>query len=321
MKKRKIGLALGAGGARGLTHIGVLKVLHKHKIFPDYIAGTSMGAIVGAAYAAGHSPDELQQIVHTTQWKNMVDFTVPKAGLIKGHLMEKKIRDLVFHKQFNELNIPLKVVSYNLTKREPVIFDKGDVAKAVRASSSIPGIFAPVRFRNGHYVDGAVANPTPYDVVKAMGADIVIAVDLYKKEKQVKRGTKISEQTLMQELKEKFVYEELTNLNQWLASKRRSKLGRAVALWLLNKFLYPKKVLKIMVGKDLPEFTKVMFQSTSVMTHNLAQARLACAKIDVLIQPNLKGLRWSDFDKAEKFIALGEKAMMNKIGEIKKKLR
>ena len=103
--------------------------------------------------------------------------------------------------------------------------------------------------------------------------------------------------------------------------KFATKLGRAVALWALNKFLYPKKILKIMVGKDLPEFTKVMFQSTSVMTHNLAQARLACAKIDVLIQPNLKGLRWSDFDKAEKFIALGEKAMMNKIGEIKKKLR
>ena len=121
-KKRKtIGLALGGGAARGLVHIGVLKVLHKHKIYPDYIAGTSMGAIIGAAYAANRSPDELHEIASTVDWKKMVDFTVPKSGIIKGDAIEKGFQKLVKLKSFKELVIPLHVVAYNVTKKQKVI--------------------------------------------------------------------------------------------------------------------------------------------------------------------------------------------------------
>ena len=98
----KIGLALGGGSARGLAHIGVLKVLHKHKIYPDYIAGTSIGAVIGSLYAAGHSPDEIEEIAKTTKWKKMVDFTIPKAGLIEGRMIENKIRKLVSNKEFSD---------------------------------------------------------------------------------------------------------------------------------------------------------------------------------------------------------------------------
>src|SRR3989338_10085785 len=100
IKKKKLGLALGGGSARGLAHIGVLKELHRRKIYPDYIAGTSIGAVIAAMYAAGHTPDEIEKIAKTTNWKEIVDFTIPKAGLIKGELAEQSIRKMVLHKQF-----------------------------------------------------------------------------------------------------------------------------------------------------------------------------------------------------------------------------
>ena len=139
MKKVKVGLALGSGAAKGLAHIGVLKNLHKHKIYPDYIAGTSMGAVIGALYCVGYTPEKIEEITKTTEWKNIIDFDIPKAGLIRGRLVENKIRRLLKDKKFSDLNTSLKIVSYNFDKKEKVVFSKGNVAKAVRASISIPG--------------------------------------------------------------------------------------------------------------------------------------------------------------------------------------
>ncbi len=126
MKKRKkrlkLGLALGGGSARGLSHIGVLKVLHKHKIYPDYIAGTSIGAVIGALYSADHTPQEIEEIAKTTDWKKIVDFKIPKAGFIEGDLVERKIKKLVGDKKFSDLSIPLRVIAYNMTHHEKAVF-------------------------------------------------------------------------------------------------------------------------------------------------------------------------------------------------------
>ena len=208
-KRKKLGLALGAGGARGLAHIGILKVLEKHGIKVDYIAGTSMGAVIGAFYGAGHSPEDLEQIAKTTDWKNIVDFNIPKVGLVTGQLIERKIEKLVYNKDFKDLRFPLRVVSYNLTHRERVIFSKGNVSTAVRASLSIPAIFSPLKIGQSYFVDGAVADPTPFDIVKEMGADVVLAVDLFVKKEKTVKAPRVRRSSLIAYWKETFVMQEL----------------------------------------------------------------------------------------------------------------
>ncbi len=317
--RMKLGLALGAGGARGLIHVGVLKVLHKHKIYPDYLAGTSMGAVMAAVYAAGHSPEEIEEIAKTTDWKNIVDFTVPKAGLISGKMAERKIRRLVNDKDFKELNIPLQVVSYNLTKRERVVFVRGDVAEAVCASISIPGIFAPLKLGRQNFVDGAISDPTPFDVVREMGADVVIAVDLFSETKKAE-GPVVREEGLFSELRKEFVATELLNVKNYLFPKRWPRFFRRMMGWLFDRLLYPAKVLRIMTGRELPMITKVMYDTVNVLTNNLAKERLKSAKVDVKITPSCKGMHWADFNRVGEFVRIGEKAMERKIGKLKRKL-
>ncbi|HIJ10826.1 TPA: patatin-like phospholipase family protein [Candidatus Woesearchaeota archaeon] len=320
-KKRKtIGLALGGGAARGLVHIGVLKVLHKHKIYPDYIAGTSMGAIIGAAYAANRSPDELHEIASTVDWKKMVDFTVPKSGIIKGDAIEKGFQKLVKLKSFKELVIPLHVVAYNVTKKQKVIFSKGDVAKALRASSSIPGIFSPALINGNEYIDGVVVDPTPFDVVREMGADIIIAVDLYNKDK---RGKAVAPKkgSLMQELREKFLIVELLNLKNLLFPERWPKLLRRFLQWIFDKVLYPAKVLRILAKKELPPITRVMYDSFNIVVNSYAKERMKNGDIDIKLRPEFRNLRWADFDKVDQFVRLGEKTMEVQMRKLKRKLR
>ena len=316
----KVGLALGSGGAKGLTHIGVLKVLHKHKIYPDYIAGTSMGAVIGAFYAAGYTPEAMIEITKTTDWKNIVDFTIPKSGLLAGERIERRLQNLFKNKKFSDLDIPLKVVSYNLTKKQKVIFSEGNVAKAVRASSSIPGIFAPTIIGKDHYIDGVVADPTPFDVVRGMGADIIIAVDLYKEEK-IAKGPIAREGNLFAELRKQFVLVELLNIKNYIFPERWPKFIRKILQWGFDKILYPAKVFRILAGKELPEITKVMYDSVNILSNNLAKERLNCANIDIVVTPVIKKLHWADFDKVNRFVKIGEKAMLEKIPELKKRLK
>ena len=134
--KHKIGLALGGGSARGLSHIGVLKVLEQYQLRPQYIAGTSMGAVIGALYAAGYTPEQIEDIAKTTEWKNIMDFTLPKSGLLEGRLVQQKLRQLLGKKTFGQLKIPLRVVAYNLSKHQKVVFQRGDVVTALRACLS-----------------------------------------------------------------------------------------------------------------------------------------------------------------------------------------
>ncbi len=318
-QKLKVGLALGAGGAKGLAHIGVLKILHEHKIYPDYIAGTSMGSIVGALYAFGYTPENMEEITKTTNWKEIIDFTVPKEGLLQGLKAEKKIRKLIKHKKFTELNLPLKVVSYNLDKRKKIIFSEGDVTKAVRASMAIPGIFTPVKIGAHTYIDGAVADPTPYDVVRKMGADIVIAVDLYVKQKTIS-GPIVKKDGVLSEIKEEFIVTELFNLKNYIFPQRWPKFIRKILIWGFDKLLYPAKVVKILAGKEMPPITKIMYDTNNVLTNNLAQERFNNANVDIKVTPVFDAINWSDFHMSEKIIKLGELAMKKKIGSLKKKL-
>ncbi|MFC0271173.1 patatin-like phospholipase family protein [Metabacillus herbersteinensis] len=177
-KEPKIGLALGAGGARGFAHLGVLKVLNNAGIKVDLIAGSSMGALVGSFYAAGIDIDRLYKFAIAFKRKYYLDFTVPKMGFVAGNRVKDLIRLFTHGKNIEELDIPLAIVATDLYEGKKVVFKKGPVAEAVRASIAIPGIFVPEKIDGKLLVDGGVVDRVPVSVVKEMGADIVIAVDV-----------------------------------------------------------------------------------------------------------------------------------------------
>ncbi|MGE5423331.1 MAG: patatin-like phospholipase family protein [Ignavibacteriales bacterium] len=175
---RKVGLALGAGSARGLAHIGILQVLNENKIPYDFIVGSSMGAMVGAIYASGADLYMAGKMLDIFDYKVLWDVGIPRMGFISGNKIEKFIRLLTKNRTFDQLDIPLAVVTTNILTGEKVVINEGLVADAVRASVSIPGVFRPVRHNDLLLVDGAVAERLPVQTARDMGAEIVLGVDV-----------------------------------------------------------------------------------------------------------------------------------------------
>lgn len=178
MRQPVIGLALGSGGARGFAHLGVIKVLKEEGINVDVIAGSSMGALVGCFYGAGLDIDRLYKLAGAFKRKYYLDFTVPKMGFLAGKKVKELIRLFTHGKSLEDLDIPVRVVATDLKAGEKVVFSKGPIADAVRASISIPGIFIPEKLEDRLLVDGGVIDRVPVSVVEEMGADLIIAVDV-----------------------------------------------------------------------------------------------------------------------------------------------
>ena len=183
MKRKKfpkIGLALGSGGAKGLSHIGVIKELEKNNIPIFCIAGSSIGSLVGGVYATKRDIYEMEKEVLGTNWKKLFSLIDPvfKEGLIGGNKVKKFIERYTQKKNFDELEVKFSVVATELRKGRAVIINKGDVATAIRASISFPLLFEPVKIRGKVLSDGGLAIPVPVSVAKEMGAEIVIAVNL-----------------------------------------------------------------------------------------------------------------------------------------------
>jgi NTE family protein len=180
----KIGLALGGGGAKGFAHIGIIKVLERNNIPIDYIAGTSMGALVGGFYAASRDINYVEKIALDSDLGKfmslMLEFT-RGGGFVGGEKVLNFLKESLDEIDFNELQIPLAVTATELNSGEIHYFEKkGDVAEAIRASISYPPVFAPYKIKNKLYVDGGLSCQIPADKVRQMGADVVIAVDLEK---------------------------------------------------------------------------------------------------------------------------------------------
>lgn len=185
-ERPKIGIALSAGSARGFAHIGVLKVLEREGIPIDYIAGTSMGSLIGAFYANQLDLEMMEQIAIHLKRNAWLDFTVPKMGLIAGNKVQELVRLLTHRKKIEDLPIPLAIVATDIETGEKVVFREGPVDIAVRASISIPGVFEPVKWKGKLLVDGGVVDRVPVSTVRKMGADIVIAVDVLAQSKHAK---------------------------------------------------------------------------------------------------------------------------------------
>jgi len=181
-KRPKIGLALGSGGSRGLAHIGVIKALEENNIPIDFIAGTSIGAMAGGFYAAGLGVKKMENIVLEINWRRMFSLVDPrlKQGLITGEKVKTFIEGYVDGKRIEDCKIPFVAVATDLKTGEIVVLNKGEMAQAIRASISIPLVFKPVEIDGRMLADGGLSAPVPVEIVRAMGADIVIAVNLDK---------------------------------------------------------------------------------------------------------------------------------------------
>ena len=174
----RIGLALGGGAARGFAHIGVLQVLEEQGIKPDLIVGTSAGSVVAALYAAGRTPTEMASMAMTMDESSITDWVFPGRSVLKGEALAKFVRNLTGGKQIEQMRLPLGVVAADLQSGQPILFRRGDPGTAVRASSSVPGVFTPVKIGEREYVDGGVVSPIPVRYARQMGAEVVIAVDI-----------------------------------------------------------------------------------------------------------------------------------------------
>jgi NTE family protein len=178
-KRPRVGLALSGGVARGNAHIGVLRVLEENHIPIDYIAGTSAGSLVAAAYAAGMSVDEIAEVGRTLRWRDVGRVTLSRLGVQSNARMEEFARSRLPVRRFEELRIPLAVVATDLKSGSIVILTEGDVAFAIRASCALPGWYVPVTDEHGRQlVDGGLVANIPTAAVRQLGADIVIAVDV-----------------------------------------------------------------------------------------------------------------------------------------------
>ncbi|MEZ4771029.1 MAG: patatin-like phospholipase family protein [Caldilineales bacterium] len=179
-----VGIALGGGGARGLAHIGVLKVLQREGIFPRLVAGTSMGGVIGAMYAAGLSAEQMEAEAAKatsgrTEMIRVVDVNLSQTGIVRGARIYNYIAEIIgLETRFSDLRRPLSMVAVDLNTGREVVLNTGRVADAVRATISVPGVFKPVEIGPLRLVDGGMLNNVPVDVARKMGADVVIAVDV-----------------------------------------------------------------------------------------------------------------------------------------------
>jgi NTE family protein len=179
-KPLKLGLALGGGAARGFAHVGVIQVLEENGIRPQLVVGTSAGSLVASFYASGRNGAQLQRLAETMEEAALTDWNLPltSRGLLKGDGLARYVAQVTGNKRIEDLAMPLGIVATDLHSGQGVLFQRGDLATAVRASSAVPAMFDPVRIGGHDYVDGGLASPVPVRYARQMGADVVLAVDI-----------------------------------------------------------------------------------------------------------------------------------------------
>ncbi|MCG6169369.1 patatin-like phospholipase RssA [Leptospira sanjuanensis] len=279
-RRKKVGLALGSGSARGWSHIGVIRVLESYGWKPDIICGTSIGSLVGAFYAADKL-DRLEEWVQTLEWKDILGFMDISfgGGILGGRKLfdffEKEFKDL----KFDHLTKKFGAIATDIDNGSEIWLREGSVPEAVRASISLPGIFSPVKREDRWLVDGGLVNPVPVSLCKAMGAEFVIAVDL----------------------------------NQDLLD-RKEEADESVA-----KESNRKSFLSHFWGKDLeenlgkekdekPGMIEVMSKSINVMQIRITRSRMAGDPPDVTIAPRLRNIGLMEFHRAQECIEEGKRA-------------
>ena len=280
----KIGLALGSGSARGWSHIGVINVLEEAGIVPDIVCGTSIGSLVGAAYAAGQL-QRLETWVRGLTWHKVVgllDFTI-NGGLVVGDKLFAFIRDHFEDRDIDSLEQRFGAVATELVTGREVWLREGSMIDAVRASTALPGLFPPSQLDGRLLVDGALVNPVPVSLCRAMGADVVIAVDLNSdlmgRHRHASRETQVVP-----------------------APNKLSSMWNKLPLGLGQLKSGPKS------STELPSIFDVLSISLNIMQVRITRSRLAGEPADALIRPRLASFALMDYHRAAEAIDAGERA-------------
>ena len=315
---KKIGLVLGGGAAKGLAHIGVLKTLKANNIPIDMIAGTSIGALVGACFAKDGEIDAFEEIVLNIDWKQLALLIDPNLALLKkGFIHGEKIKELlcsiIGDIEFKDLKIPLRVLATNIITGEEVVIKSGSVAEAVRASISIPVIFTPVKFENKFLVDGSIVNPVPVDIVRNMGAEFIIACNVIPEPQKRRR---ITSETI--DSRNYTKNKPLTKLNDKIdkliqANKDKIETIREFSSILKNKIYKGQQI-----DPDTPNIIDVLIHSFYIMEYRIAV--LALRKADVIINPEVNDISTLEFHKGAEAIAEGYKSVLDVLPRIKKSI-
>lgn len=296
----RIGLALGSGSARGLAHLGVIRALAEAGIEPHCIAGTSMGALVGAIHAAGKL-DALAATFRTFDWKKTVSFfdvVLPKSGLIDGAKVDELVRHHIHADAVEDLPMPFAAVATDLASGEEVVLRDGDVIEAVRASISVPGIFTPVRRDGRLLVDGGLTDPVPVSAARALGADYVIAVDLNHEIVAGKNLKPLRPQAAP-------ARDGVNGFARWAEEQRRAL--RDLKAWLFAHVPGGGAQLARWASAEepTPNVFEVLLASINIMETRITQTRLRLERPDLLIRPPLGHIRFLEFSRAEEIIEIG----------------
>lgn len=283
MRSRKpcLGIALGSGSARGWAHIGVLRALEEAGIVPEVISGTSIGALVGAAYASGRM-DRLQEWVLEIDWWDIIRYMDLRRGGVEGERLMRAFGERVDDVPIETLPKPYGAVATDLQTGREVWFQEGSLLEAVRASIALPGLFSPVKFRDSWLVDGGLVDPLPVSLCRALGADRVIAVHLNGDIVGRNFGARPSR---------------LVTPSPLLA-----RLGTGLQAMLGNSFRAEGASQE---SDEAPGLFDVMAGSIHIMQDRITRARMAGDPPDVVLAPRLAHLGLMDFDHAEEAIAAG----------------
>lgn len=295
MRKLKIGLALGSGAARGWSHIGVIKALEKSGIHIDIVAGCSIGALVGAAYACDRLNALEKWVTAFRYWDvlRLMDLSWRRGGLLRGERVFNHFSQLLPVDRIEECQRRFAAVATNLSTGRELWFTEGDLHHAIRASCSIPGLMAPV-VHNGYWlVDGAVVNPVPVSLTRALGADIVIAVDL-------QHDAHLMQQDLLpMNVKPDLQYVKEGGSPSWYERIRR-RTGR----------------MESRRTAAAPTAMEIMSTSIQVLENRLKRNRMAGDPPDILLQPFCPQISTLDFHRAAAAIAAGQQAVEKKMDEL-----
>ncbi len=295
----KIGLALGSGGARGLTHIGVLKALEEFDIKINYICGSSIGALIGAAYAVGMTPNEIEEIALQTDWKLMAKILLPSFSLsafVNDKYLSNFLNDRFQNKTFNDCKIPFSAIATDIETGEMLIIDSGEIISAVRASISIPMLFSPVKYGKHILVDGGLSNPIPVDVVRKQNMDLIIAANL-RNQYSVKTRYK----------------------NNTDNSSNEDKIeGFPFNAKIENLFKHPIHFIKKEDSKNEvsnPRFITILNQMFVITQERMSSLIIKISKPDILIEPETAEFNTLDFHKSKELIEIGYKTTISKLSD------
>lgn len=303
----KIGLALGGGAARGWAHIGVLRALEAAGIRPDIIAGTSIGAVVGGCYAAGHL-DQLEYFARELTVRRVfgyLDFNFAGTGLISGQRLGERLEGHLKDLKIEELQRRFTAVATEIGTGHEVWLSRGPLVTAMRASYALPGIFRPVKVDGRWLFDGALVNPIPVTVCRALGARYVIAVNL--NNDNCARGTVMPHLDHFPHMSDDDgeVADGAESASQPSGGRTRSAMKR-----LLQRQMFGK-------GDDSPGISTVMVDAFNIVQDRIARSRLAGDPPDAMISPKTGSIGLFDFHRADELIKAGESAARREIEDLK----